>query len=207
MSIIFSLVKDGDEMKDFIFIIGPSGVGKTTLAKELYKHYNGVYFEQNMIPEFGIPENVDEGKYEEEIMWESSIQILDYFYNKGIKNIIALDFNDLRTREIPIVFKGKNFITLKLISTDFEQNKKQMISRGENGLIDLELLENSTRKIMNRQLLPNEVLIDVAGKTKEEVLKEAIKKIDSYKSLSDYDYELPEKELFYSWVQSDGLRK
>lgn len=194
-------------MKDFIFIIGPSGVGKTTLAKELYKHYNGVYFEQNMIPEFGIPENVDEGKYEEEIMWESSIQILDYFYNKGIKNIIALDFNDLRTREIPIVFKGKNFITLKLISTDFEQNKKQMISRGENGLIDLELLENSTRKIMNRQLLPNEVLIDVAGKTKEEVLKEAIKKIDSYKSLSDYDYELPEKELFYSWVQSDGLRK
>lgn len=200
-------MKDGDKMKDFIFIIGPSGVGKTTLAKELYKHYNGVYFEQNMIPEFGIPENVDEGKYEEEIMWESSIQILNYFYNKGIKNIIALDFNDLRTREIPIVFKGKKFITLKLISTDFEQNKKQMISRGENWLLDLELLENSTRKIMNRQLLPNEVLIDVAGKTKEEVLNEAIERIDSYKSLLDYDYELPEKELFYSWVQSDGLRK
>lgn len=200
-------MKDGDKMKDFIFIIGPSGVGKTTLAKELYKHYNGVYFEQNMIPEFGIPENVDEGKYEEEIMWESSIQILNYFYNKGIKNIIALDFNDLRTREIPIVFKGKKFITLKLISTDFEQNKKQMISRGENGLLDLELLEDSTRKIMNRQLLPNEVLIDVAGKTKEEVLNEAIERIDSYKSLLDYDYELPEKELFYSWVQSDGLRK
>lgn len=73
-----------------------------------------------MIPEFGISENVDEGKYEEEIMWESSIQILDYFYNKGLKNIIALDFNDLRTREISIVFKGKNFINLKLISTDFE---------------------------------------------------------------------------------------
>ena len=40
---------------DFIFIIGPSAVGKTTLAKELYKHYNGVYFEQNMVPEFCIP--------------------------------------------------------------------------------------------------------------------------------------------------------
>lgn len=74
-------------------------------------------------------------------------------------------------------------------------------------MLDLELLENSTRKIMNRQLLPNEVLIDVAGKTKEEVLNEAIETIDSYKSLLDYDYELPEKELFYSWVQSDGLRK
>lgn len=194
-------------MKDYIFIIGASGIGKTTLAKELYKHYNGVYFEQNMIPEFGIPDNVDEGKFEEEIMWESSILLLKYFYNKGLKNIIALDFNDIRTREIPQIFKGTNFITLKLISSDYEQNKRQMISRGENGLIDLELLEASTRKIMNRDLLPNEVIIDIAGKNKEEVLKEAIHLIDRFNPKLDYEYEIPDKSLFYSWVQSDGLRK
>lgn len=194
-------------MKDYIFIIGPSGVGKTTLAKELFKHYDGVYFEQNMIPEFGIPDNVDEGKYEEEVLWESSIQLLQYFHNKGIKNIIALDFNDLRTREIPIIFKGTSFITLKLISSDYEQNKNQMLERGENGLVDLELLEVSTKKIMNRELLPNEVLLDVANKSKEEVLKAAIKLIDNYESKLDYEYEEPRKELFYSWVQSDGLRK
>ncbi len=50
-----------------------------------------------MIPEFGIPAGVDEGKFEEEVMWESSIELLKYFHSKGIKNIIALDFNDLRT--------------------------------------------------------------------------------------------------------------
>lgn len=194
-------------MKDYIFIIGPSGVGKTTLAKGLYKHYKGVYFEQNMIPEFGIPDNVDEGKYEEEILFESSIELLKYFHNKGIKNIIALDFNDLRTREIPIIFKGTNYITLKLISSDFEQNKNQMISRGEEGLVDLELLEVSTKKIINRELLPNEVLLDVANKSKEDVLNEAIDIIDNFESKLDYEYIKPPKELFYSWVQSDGLRR
>ena len=194
-------------MKDYIFIIGPSGVGKTTLAKELHKHYNGVYFEQNMIPEFGIPNNVDEGKFEEEIMWESSVLLLKYFYDKGLKNIIALDFNDIRSREIPQIFKGTNFITLKLISSDYEQNKRQMISRGANGLVNLELLEVSTRKIMERNLLPNEVILDIAGKNKEEVLKEAIDLIDSFNSKLDYEYDIPDKNLFYSWVQSDGLRK
>lgn len=53
---------------DFMFIIGPCGVGKTTLAKGLYEHYKGVYLEQNMVPEFCIPENVDdEGLYEEQL--------------------------------------------------------------------------------------------------------------------------------------------
>ena len=194
-------------MKDYIFIIGPSGVGKTTLAKGLFQHYKGVYFEQNMIPEFGIPADVDEGKYEEEVLWESSVELLKYFHNKGIKNIIGLDFNDLRTREIPIIFKGTNYITLKLISSNYEQNKNQMLERGEKGLVDLELLEVSTKKIMNRELLPNEVLLDVAGKSKEKVLQEAIELIDNYESKIDYEYEEPSKELFYSWVQSDELRR
>lgn len=193
-------------MKDFIFIIGPSGVGKTTLAKKLHKHFKGVYFEQNMIPEFAIPEGVDEGKYEEQTMWECSLNILKYFHDKGFKNIIALDFNDLRTREIPTIFKGTDFITLKLISSSYDQNKEQMISRGEMGLLDLELLEVSSKKIMNRALLPNEVLIDIAGKTPDEICAMAIDIIDNYTSKKDYNYEEPSKEAFYSWVKSDGLR-
>ena len=39
-------------MTSTIALIGKSGSGKTTLAKELYKHYHGVYFEQNMVPEY-----------------------------------------------------------------------------------------------------------------------------------------------------------
>ena len=77
-------------MKDFIFIIGPSGIGKTTLAKGLFKHYKGVYFEQNMIPEFVVPKDEDEGKFEEQVMWEASIVLLKYFHNKLLLTLMIL---------------------------------------------------------------------------------------------------------------------
>lgn len=194
---------------DFIFIIGPSAVGKTTLAKKLYKHYNGVYFEQNMVPEFSIPkECIDEGVFEEQTCWDNVILQLNWFYDRGFKNIVALDFDDIRTRELPKIFKGYKYITLKLISSNPNQIKKQMVDRknNEGGLYDIDNVEKSNAKIRNRHLLPNEVLIDVCGKSKDEVLKEAISIIDNFHPLIKYEYELDNERNYQSWVKSKNLR-
>ncbi len=195
-------------MKDFIFIIGPSAVGKSTLAKGLFEHYKGVYIEQNMVPEFSIPANVDDGVFEESVCWQNTILQVKYFHKKGFKNIIALDFDDLRTREIPKLFKGTNFITLKLISSEPKQIKQQMIKRHNEGegLFFLENVVRSNEVIKNRALLPNEYVIDVCGKNEKQVLEEAIKIIDSNKSLTDYKYKLPNKKNFLSWVRSNNLK-
>ena len=194
---------------DFIFIIGPSAVGKTTLAKKLYKHYNGVYFEQNMVPEFSIPkECIDEGVFEEQTCWDNVILQLNWFYDRGFKNIVALDFDDIRTRELPKIFKDYKYITLKLISSNPNQIKKQMVDRknNEGGLYDIDNVEKSNAKIRNRHLLPNEVLIDVCGKSKDEVLKEAISIIDNFHPLIKYEYELDNEKNYQSWVKSKNLR-
>lgn len=193
---------------DYIFIIGPSAVGKTTLAKELYKHYNGVYLEQSMVPEFMIPENVsDIGIYEEQLCWENVLLQLKFFYEKGLRNIVALDFDDVRTRELPLLFKGYKFVTLKLVSSDTNQTKNQMIHRhnNEGGLYVPDYVERANDVIMSRRLLPNEVQIDIAGKTKEDVLKETIDIIDHFKPLTEYEYELDDERNYLSWVQSRGL--
>jgi len=193
---------------DFIFIIGPSAVGKTTLAKGLFQHYNGVYFEQNMVPEFAIPENVDDiGIYEEQLCWDNVLLQLKFFYDRGLRNIIALDFDDIRTRELPERFRGYDFITLKLVSSDAAQIRAQMEHRKnhEGGLYQPDYVERANSVIMGRSLLPNEVQIDVAGKTKEQVLHEAIQAIDQFVPCKDYVYEPDDERHYLSWVQSRQL--
>ena len=39
-------------LKDYIFVTGASGIGKTTLANGILAHYRTTCIEQNMIPEF-----------------------------------------------------------------------------------------------------------------------------------------------------------
>lgn len=193
---------------DFIFVIGPSAVGKTTLAKELYQHYNGVYIEQNMVPEFIIPKNVkDIGIYEEQLCWENTLAQIKFFYDKGFKNIVALDFDDIRARELPKIFHGYNFIIIRLISSDPEQIKIQMEHRknNEGGLFRPEYIERSNSVIKNRKLLPNEVIIDIADKNKDKVLTEVIKQIDNFNPDKNYSYELDDEKNYLSWVQSRKL--
>lgn len=38
---------------------------------------------------------------------------------------MAFSFDDIRTRELPHIFKGYEFITLKLVLSDTEQTKQQ----------------------------------------------------------------------------------
>lgn len=195
-------------VRDFIFVIGASGIGKSTLVRNLYAHYRSAYVEQNRAPEFDSFDGFDgvSGIAEEEICWRWVVSTLKCYHEMGLKNIIADDFDDLRTRDIPEVFRGYHYITLKLVCSDYAQNVEQMKNRGQ-GLIDLELLEKQSEKINNRMPLVNEFVIDVAGKTPKQVLKEAVGLIDHAQTQLDYGYEKPSREEFYSWVFANKLRQ
>lgn len=193
---------------DFIFIIGTSGIGKSTLAAGLLEHYRTTCVEQWMVPAFYSRDGVEEmtGELEEKTCWENQAAMLFCFHRLGYRHIIASDIDDLRTRDIPALCRGFHFVTLKLVCSDPEQLQRQMKERPQGGLIDYDLQQKINEKMLSRPLLVNEYVIDVAGQSKEDVLKAAIETIDTAEPLLEYDYEKPPKDWFYSWVFSNGLR-
>ncbi|XCP84092.1 hypothetical protein ABXS75_13560 [Roseburia hominis] len=195
-------------MKDFIFITGASGIGKTTLADGLLRHYKTTCIEQHMIPEFISRDGSEPmtGELEELTCWENQVAMLFCFHRLGYKNIIASDIDDLRTADIPVVFKGTDFVTIKLICSDLHQIQEQMRNRPNNGLIDFELQKKMNEKNIKRSPLINEVEIDVAGKSISEVLEQAINIVETTPIQLDYEYIKPPKKLFYSWVFANDLR-
>ena len=90
--------KVGKGMRDFIFVIGASGVGKSTLSQKLFEHYQGAYAEMSMVPEFCVPPNVDGGVFEELVCWECCVAQLKKFNELGIKNVISGDFDDYQVK-------------------------------------------------------------------------------------------------------------
>ncbi len=192
-------------MHQIIFIDGCSGIGKTTLAKKLHEHYKGVYVEQYMIPDFVTKDGRTEitGREEDETLYRLMVANIKEFAKLDYKNIIALDFNEIRFRDIPVDFKGYDYLILHLVCSK-EQNLKQMKNRGK-GLIDLEMLEKFylQHEKYQRPLLPNEIVIDVTSKSADEVFFEAIDKIENTKSNLDYEYVMPDIKCFSTWVKAD----
>ncbi len=197
------LIRSQKRLRDFIFVIGPSGVGKSTLCKNLYQHYKSVTLELNQAPEFSSFDGFEEvaGILEEEACWQWTLSSLFCYHKLGFKNIICCDFDDLRTKEIPKVFHRYDYITIKLVCSNYEQNYRQMQNRGE-GLINFDLLEKSSQIINSRPLLVNEFAIDIAEKTPDEVCKEAIELVENATTTREYHYEEPNEEWFYSWVRA-----
>ena len=72
-------------MKDFIFITGTSGIGKTTLANGLLNYYRTTCIEQHMIPEFISRDGVEPmtGELEELTCWENQVAML-FCFNKFV---------------------------------------------------------------------------------------------------------------------------
>ena len=149
-------------MKDFIFIAGCPGSGKTTISKLLYQKLN-----HPPMVDFGILRELhlerdwsNASKKEEQMAFENLVFMLKNYRKNGYKNVLVNDLQDFRIRQIPQYFSKTKYIIVSLILNEDNELKKRVLGPRDSGFKDVNSALDWNRKLLARKTVKNEYKID-----------------------------------------------
>lgn len=148
--------------RDIIFLTGAPGSGKTTVSKLLREKLRfPPLIELGRIVYFHLNKNhKNQTKEEEQISFENLSHLIKNYIDHNYKNIIVVDLQDFRTKQISKIFSDKNYVILTLILKDEIELKKRVISPRNTGFRDFKKAILWNKHLQERKLLKNEFLID-----------------------------------------------
>jgi len=161
-------------MKDLIFIAGAPGVGKSSVATELQKKLGSPCFEFGWIPEFCQKGNeIITYKEEEGIAFENLTLVAKNYVKHKFSNIIITDLQDERILGLHNQFENYNYALFTLTVSDDELLKSRILNGDRSSEYrDWEAGLKINRKILSRELLPNEIRIDSTNKSISAIVEE-----------------------------------
>ncbi|PIS05273.1 MAG: hypothetical protein COT81_02005 [Candidatus Buchananbacteria bacterium CG10_big_fil_rev_8_21_14_0_10_42_9] len=158
-------------MKDFIFIAGAPGSGKTTISKLLAEKLGSFVIDFGKLREFHLkPDWSNESAEEEEMSFENLIFILKNYNQRGYKNVIVNDLQDFRIQQIPKLLSKINFVIFSLIVNDNAELKKRIESERESGYKNVEKALKWNGELTKRPEIKNEYKIDNTTNAPQETL-------------------------------------
>lgn len=158
-------------MKDFIFIAGAPGSGKSTIAKALQLNLDCPLFEFGWIPEF---RNTGERKLsyieDEALAFENLVLVAKNYARHGFKNVIITDLNNKFVEQLPDLFGEYDFAIYTLRLKDEQLLKSRVLDGSRSSEYrDWEEAVVINKSLNNRQPFTGETFIDVGAETAEVV--------------------------------------
>ena len=163
-------------MKDFIFIVGAPGSGKSTIAKALHDKLDSPIFEFGWIPEFrNTGERTTTYEEEESIAFENLVLVAKNYAKHGYKNVIITDLNNDYINQIPAIFDGYNFAIYTLRLQDDNVLKSRVLDETRSsGYRDWEKAVQINQQLKSREQLKNEQFIDIDTQSVDQVVNQIL---------------------------------
>lgn len=148
-------------MKDFIFIAGAPGSGKTTIAELLQKKLSSPLIDFGRLREFHLDRSwSNQSEQEEQMAFENLISILKNYRKNGYKNVLVTDLNESKLVKIADELGECEYIILTLTIADDEELKRRVLGVRDSGFKDTDRAIEWNRSILDRGLLLREERID-----------------------------------------------
>lgn len=157
-----------------IVIGGAPGCGKSTLAAALRAHLRCPHIDFGKLREFHLQRDwSDASEREESMAFENLLGITRNYLRHGYEHVIIDDLRYPRVLEVPHVLSDVPVRIVTLILSD-EAELRRRIDKRTEGFRDADLAARWNGQILASPPKPGEARIDVAGKSPEDVLREAM---------------------------------
>lgn len=163
-------------MKDFIFIAGAPGSGKSSVAKALHDKLDCPIFEFGWIPEFrNTGERATTYEEEESIAFENLVLVAKNYAKHGFKNVVITDLNNDYIEQLPTIFDGYSFAIYTLRLQDETVLKDRVLNETRSsGYRDWENASQINQKLLNREHFVNEHFMDIDMKSIDQVVEQIL---------------------------------
>lgn len=149
-------------MRDFIFIAGSPGSGKTTVCTLLQQRLASPYLEFSRFREIHLDStwsNAD--AMEEQMAFENLLFTLKNYIHYGYKNVIVTDFEEHRVRQLPGLFPRSNYLIATLYVNTYEALKARVLNpERDSGYRNYEAAWAWNVGVQERATLRNEYKLD-----------------------------------------------
>lgn len=166
-------------MKDFIFIAGAPGSGKSSVAKVLQEKLNSPIFEFGWIPEFrNTGSKVISYTEEESLAFENLVLVAKNYAKHGFKNVIITDLNNDYIERLPHIFGNYDFAIYTLRINDQAILKRRILDQNRSSEYrDWGKASKINEALQNRQPFQNERFIDVTEQSIENVAAQILSQL------------------------------
>ena len=165
-----------NRVKDFIFIAGAPGSGKSIVAKKMQQKLDCPLFEFGWIPEFrNTGEKILTYSEEEVLAFENIVLVAKNYAKHGFKNVVITDLNNDYIRQLPELFSDYNFAIYTLRLEDENVLKERVLDKSRSSEYrDWRKAQEINRQLQNRQPLKNETFLDITTQSVDEVAEQII---------------------------------